>query len=293
MSEDLSVLMIDDNPADGDTVRRYLAEDEVSWDVEFKQVLSADEAVSELRNRQYEVLFVDYHFPFGNGFDILRKIREDGVDSPAVMLTGQGDEEVASQAVAENLTAYLPKSNLAPQALEETLRTALKHDRREGKGGDSGRSRVPTSGGESDFPGPAGLLKRISENLNETVPGGLLFVVFNGETQNVGVDSETVRILRNEFHRDLAFHRIRENVVASWVEPTVLEDLMSQSDEALTSGIRDALPGDGKLGLRLLVTELDTFAVDPVVPLNDGLDQIVTQRRNDSPDRVRILKGAR
>ncbi|MGM0381050.1 MAG: response regulator [bacterium] len=125
MADSVSILMIDDNPADGDIVRRHLSAESIPWEVSFELVHNLQEAQDKLFASDFDIIFLDYRFPFGDGFDLLTRLRDRGIELPVVMLTGQGSEKVAGKAVKNNLNDYLPKNELSPENLKEALETAL------------------------------------------------------------------------------------------------------------------------------------------------------------------------
>ena len=60
-----------------------------------------------------------------DGLSLLREIRQRGVDTPVIVLTGRGAEEVAVEAMKAGAADYLSKANLSVEALERAIRHAL------------------------------------------------------------------------------------------------------------------------------------------------------------------------
>jgi len=81
---------------------------------------------------------VDYvvseqHLPDGSGLELLREVRERDEALPFVLFTGDGDERLASEAIAADVTDYVPRDPPEKQrlALVDALRAAAKEpDRR-------------------------------------------------------------------------------------------------------------------------------------------------------------------
>ena len=64
---------------------------------------SIDEAVQLLEQGQYDLILLDYFLPDGNGLDFIKSIDKKGVEVLVVVITGQGDEMIASQVIRRSL----------------------------------------------------------------------------------------------------------------------------------------------------------------------------------------------
>jgi diguanylate cyclase (GGDEF)-like protein len=84
-----------------------------------------EDIVQKLADTDYDLLFLDYRLGESNGLDILKDIRKNEYTLPVIMLTGQGDQEVAVQAMKAGVTDYLVKSSLTPESLFKTIRHAI------------------------------------------------------------------------------------------------------------------------------------------------------------------------
>lgn len=70
---------------------------------------SADEALFKLKNGQFDVIVSDYEMPQKNGLEFLKEIRAAGSDSPFILFTGKGREEIAVQALNFGADRYIDK----------------------------------------------------------------------------------------------------------------------------------------------------------------------------------------
>jgi diguanylate cyclase (GGDEF)-like protein len=84
-----------------------------------------EDIVRKLAGSHYDLFFLDYRLGEWNGLDILKDIRKKGYTLPVIILTGQGDQEVAVLAMKAGAADYLVKSNLTPENLFKTIRHAL------------------------------------------------------------------------------------------------------------------------------------------------------------------------
>ena len=84
-----------------------------------------EDIIRKLAESPYDLFFLDYRLGEWSGLDILKDIRKKEYTLPIIMLTGQGDQEVAVQAMKAGATDYLVKSNLTPESLFKTIRHAI------------------------------------------------------------------------------------------------------------------------------------------------------------------------
>ena len=73
----------------------------------------------------FDVAFFDYWLGARDGLSLLREIRQKGIDTPVVVLTSRGAEDVAVEAMKAGAADYLGKANLTVEALERAIRHAL------------------------------------------------------------------------------------------------------------------------------------------------------------------------
>src|SRR4029077_6107345 len=84
-----------------------------------------EQAFTALTTKPYDVAFVDYWLGARDGLALLREVRQHGVTTPVIVLTGRGAEEVAVEAMKAGAADYLSKTHLSVEALERTIRYAL------------------------------------------------------------------------------------------------------------------------------------------------------------------------
>lgn len=69
------------------------------------------------REERYDAVILDYSLPILNGLEVLKQIQERGYTMPVVMVTGQGDEKLAVEAMKRGAYDYIIKT----QNYHETL----------------------------------------------------------------------------------------------------------------------------------------------------------------------------
>lgn len=103
----IRVLHIDDNRDHLELVKHKLSR--LTEDLDLEWAESAEEAFECLERSSYECILSDYQMPGTNGLAILQRLRESGVRIPFIFLTGQGNEEVAAQALRSGADDYYTK----------------------------------------------------------------------------------------------------------------------------------------------------------------------------------------
>lgn len=106
MSTPYRILVVDDDPAQAEMVSEFLR---VSGYPHIDHAPDVRSAWQQLKDRHYDIVLLDYKLPDGNGLDLLDQIATQGPKVPVVMVTGQGNERVAVQAIQRGAADYLMK----------------------------------------------------------------------------------------------------------------------------------------------------------------------------------------
>ncbi len=122
----LKILIIDDNLEDRKTLQRYLKANSQQKYI----VLEAEEGEEGLAVCQSETpdcIILDYSLPDLDGLEFLMLLRKenDDISIPIIMLTGQGNEFIAVQAMKLGAQDYLVKGKVNEDLLERTIRYAI------------------------------------------------------------------------------------------------------------------------------------------------------------------------
>jgi len=123
-----SLLAVDDNASDLDILRR-LVRRIPEWTVNLTTCTEAMDGLSLLEQRKIDVVLVDYRLGAINGIQLLEVIRRTGFEGAIIVLTGQGDERLAAEAMRAGAADYMPKSDLTVASLRRAVENALERNR--------------------------------------------------------------------------------------------------------------------------------------------------------------------
>ncbi|MBF2089516.1 MAG: response regulator [Synechococcales cyanobacterium K44_A2020_017] len=124
MEATLRILVIDDDEVDRMTVRRSLIK--AGFRLQVVEVENCTEAIVTLQESPFDCVFLDYRLPDQDGLLLVQQVRQIGIRVPLVVLTGQGDEEIAVDLMKAGATDYLVKSRISSDSLARVLRNAMR-----------------------------------------------------------------------------------------------------------------------------------------------------------------------
>lgn len=123
----LKILIVDDDEDYAKITQDLILDGQWSPPPMVENSTSAEEAISRLdASSSYDLGIFDYRLGAMHGIELLRIIRGQGITTPIILLTGQGDQEVAVEAMKAGATDYLVKGNLTVEQLSQSIRYSIK-----------------------------------------------------------------------------------------------------------------------------------------------------------------------
>jgi putative two-component system response regulator len=123
-TEIVRVLMVEDNLHDLGVVRRMLR-DYPRARFQIEHVGSTEACVELLQQEVFDLILLDHYLPGEDGLSFLQRVAENDLLPPVIMLTGEGDERLAVEALQAGAYDYLPKraitSDILAYAIHRTL----------------------------------------------------------------------------------------------------------------------------------------------------------------------------
>lgn len=80
-----------------------------------------DSVFSIIRETKIDCILMDYYMSGITGLEMIRLLKDEGINIPVIMLTGQGDEELATAIMKSGAYDYIPKRRLSEQDFVGTL----------------------------------------------------------------------------------------------------------------------------------------------------------------------------
>lgn len=118
------ILVVDDDEVDRLAVQRALRRSQLNAYCE--EAPDCATAIAMLQEHPYDCLLLDYGLPDKSGLEFVRDIRHLGLDIPAIVLTGQGDERIAVELMKAGASDYVAKSRVTSELLEKLMRSAVR-----------------------------------------------------------------------------------------------------------------------------------------------------------------------
>ncbi|MBE9039307.1 response regulator [Oscillatoriales cyanobacterium LEGE 11467] len=144
MSNIWTLLITDDCQEDREVYREYLSGDP-NRSYQFIEAGSAQAGLELCQRQHCDAILLDFRLPDMTGLEFLDELKQQSNTSlPVIMLTGQGDERVAVQAMKQGVRDYLVKQDLEPDVLQLTVRNAIQQAHRQARFGRPHKQRYLT-----------------------------------------------------------------------------------------------------------------------------------------------------
>jgi two-component system, cell cycle response regulator len=122
LDQKIRILYVEDSEQDFRNIKAHFANQN---NIELIRVESIAAAKALLAEGKFNLVFLDYLLPDGTGLDILQWIAKEAMDIPVILVTGHGDEVVATEMIKAGAFDYLPKANIDQNVLSRCIFKAL------------------------------------------------------------------------------------------------------------------------------------------------------------------------
>lgn len=109
--ESVRILILEDEPLDAELEIRELRRAGLA--PEWTRVETESDFADQLRTFEPELVLADFSLPGWNGLAALRRVREQGIELPFIVVTGSLDEETAADCIKAGADDYVLKERLA------------------------------------------------------------------------------------------------------------------------------------------------------------------------------------
>ncbi len=122
--EEVTVLMIEDDPMYAHVIRRYLQDPSVRG-LAVKRADRLARGLEILSSDHVDLVLLDLSLPDSDGYDTFHNLRQAAPEVPVIVLTGFEDDEMAQRAVRHGAQDFLAKADMSPSLLVRSIRYAL------------------------------------------------------------------------------------------------------------------------------------------------------------------------
>ena len=120
----IKTLLFEDDPGDFALLREYIAEDK-SANIKLENVQRLEDGLKLLSENKFDIILVDLSLQDSHGFETFEQINTTWPEIPIIVLTGNEDDDLATQAVKAGAQDYLVKGQFEQQLLIRSIRHAL------------------------------------------------------------------------------------------------------------------------------------------------------------------------
>ncbi|HPS59484.1 MAG TPA: diguanylate cyclase [Spirochaetota bacterium] len=122
MTKLINLLIADDDRFIRRSIIRMLDREEI---FRIYEAESRDSVLDALKESKIDCVLMDYYMSDITGVELMHIFKQNGISVPVIMLTGQGDEQLAVNIIKAGAFDYIPKSRLAEQDFAMTLTTMV------------------------------------------------------------------------------------------------------------------------------------------------------------------------
>jgi PAS domain S-box-containing protein len=195
-----TILIVDDSEIDRAVYTRYLHSD-VTTKYQISEAETVQKALEICQTQHFDVVLIDFYLPDGDGLELLEAIgKEYLAQPPVIILTGQGNERIAVNAMKKGAADYLIKQDITDISLCNSIHNLLNITA-------FNRKITRLQDQEALI---AGVALHIRQSLE-------LETVYRAIVEDVRLFLKTDRTLIYKFHSDMSGEIVAEAVVPPWI----------------------------------------------------------------------------
>lgn len=121
-NREIKILVVDDSEDVFEGIKLFLEGQDLinlSWAGNFK------DSFIMLDQEHFDMIFLDHILNDGTSLEYLRKVDEEGIETPVIVVTEFGDEMLATKVMQMGAYEYLPKSRINSESLARVINNTL------------------------------------------------------------------------------------------------------------------------------------------------------------------------
>lgn len=127
----ITILIVDDSPEDREVCTRHLQKGTDSFGHHIFASETGQGGIQLCKDEDPDCILLDYSLPDMDGLEFLSLLKEKGYPGAVIMLTGQGSEKVAVEAMKSGAQDYLVKDNFSSEALNSAIVKAIQNNQQD------------------------------------------------------------------------------------------------------------------------------------------------------------------
>jgi two-component system cell cycle response regulator len=127
----IKILIVDDSSEDREVYIRHLKKVMDTSDYCIFESETGQEGIQLCKDENPDCILLDYLLPDMDGLEFLSLLKEKGYPGAVIMLTGQGSEQVAVEAMKNGAQDYLVKDNFSFEALNSAILKAVHNNQQD------------------------------------------------------------------------------------------------------------------------------------------------------------------
>ncbi len=125
-NREINILVIDDSGDVFEGIKAFLGDQDL---VNMSRAANMKEALTMLGQGQFDMIFLDHLLNDGTSIDFLREAEKEGIETPVIVISGQGDEMLVSQVIQLGAYEYLPKNRINLESVSRVINNTLERAR--------------------------------------------------------------------------------------------------------------------------------------------------------------------
>lgn len=122
LDQNITILCVEDDAKDYRNLEDLLKEQK---GIELLWVQTIKSAFETMEHTDIGLILLDHYLPDGTGIDFLMAAEQKAIEIPIVMITGHGDEGLATHVLQAGAYDYLPKNKLGKESIIRVVQNAL------------------------------------------------------------------------------------------------------------------------------------------------------------------------
>ncbi|NMC76619.1 MAG: response regulator, partial [Candidatus Methanofastidiosa archaeon] len=115
------ILIVDDTADNVKLIKAMLK----SLDSEIDVAVDGEEALNKITENDYDIVLLDIMLPKISGIDVLKRVRERDLETPIIVMTAYGSEELAVETLRQGGDDYLINKPIRTEDLLDAINKAL------------------------------------------------------------------------------------------------------------------------------------------------------------------------